>query len=156
MAAAINGFRRPVLGNPRLPPSWRARFEKALSAAEELEGEINQGRRVAEARAAAAAGQANAAQHKLLGMWLLHQSHYERARTHLRKSGDDSLAELFAPLPDSIPELLQRATALERESQRAKYSERNQAALRAYAQYVRQRARSTEAGTSGTSGPADG
>ena len=139
LSDAWESHRREVLGDRRSSAALCARVEKVQETAQELQEQITQCRRVVEARAAIAAGQATSAQHRLLGLWLLQEARYDEARAHLGESEDVSLIALAGPMPESAGDLAELAAAIDLESKKTKYSSRQQRAFRSFAQHVRQR-----------------
>ncbi len=141
---AVAGCRRKVLADRPVPLALRARVEALNEGTKDLRDQITQFDRVAEARNAISLGAGTEAQQRLLGLWLLQQGQYEDALSCLRQSGDPALVELAAALPDTARGLSERASAIEAESKKTRYSQRYEAALLGYAQYVRQLALSKD------------
>ena len=96
--------------------------------------------RVQTARKAIADGQGTAAEHKLVAFWLLQLGQYLEALPHLRDTDDEALAHIAGPLPEAAKDLMLLADEVERDTQKRKYSHRQEDALHAYARYLRQTA----------------
>ncbi len=109
--------------NIKLARDWASQFARVRTAKETIAG-----------------GQGIAAEHKLVAFWLLQLGQFPEALPHLRDAGDEALARIARPLPETAKELVLLADEVEQESKKSKYSRRQEDALRAYARYVRQTA----------------
>jgi hypothetical protein len=137
---AVSVIRRQTLKEAGAVDEVRLRMGRLTENIKVVRDWASQFARVRTARKTIADGQAIAAERKLVAFWLLQLGQFPEALPHLRNAGDEALANIARPIPETAKELALLADEVEQESKKSKYSRRQEDALRAYVHYLRQTA----------------